>query len=718
VSEAAIVSSGVVIPARCYHSDIRAIASVCWAFKGQVMRPRTAIGVMLISALVVTSAADRARAQQAPPPPPPQQQPPPPPPDPQQQPTFRARVDSVSVDVIVLDRQGNPVTDLKPEDFEIRENRKLQTIETFKFIDIEASRGERPMPYRDLTSLSDQRREASRDDTRLVVIFLDDYHVRLGNSLRVREQLAAFVSQLTPHDLVALMYPLTQASALTFSRNHDGTAAALMNFQGRKYDYTPRNAYEERYQLQPPEVLERLRNEITMSALEALCAFLGSLREGRKTVLFVSEGLSSTLPAGIRTKGSILSRPGGVAGAADPNLDDRMSLIGTNEVLRLLREVFAAAGRSNTSVYTLDPRGLATGEAGIEDNMSAGDNRALNEALDSLRTIADQTDGRAIVGRNDPFPGLQQMVRDTGAYYLLGYTSSEAPRDGRFHQIDVRVKRPNVEVRARKGYWASTAEEVERATAPPKPEPVRDVRDAINDLVSGAEPARRRAFGFWIGATRGPGEDAEVIMSWDAPAPDSTTDPGDIVERVTAVVTTMSGEQLFSGAIEKAADPSRAGGRVTFPAPPGRLRVRFTAENAQGRRVDAMDEGFVVPDFRGNAFFITPPAVYTGRTVRALQDLRQESQPVPVTSRAFSRTDRLLLRFDVHAPGGVTPKITMRLLNQQGDAMATLQEPALRGGRYESEIGLGALPPGDYLIEIAASAGSESTRHLMGIRIG
>ena len=655
----------------------------------------------------------RARNRQLPPPtPPPQQQPPATP----QQPTFRARVDSVSVDVIVLDKQGNPVTDLKAEDFEIRENRKVQTIETFKFIDVEASRGERPSPARDLTSLSDQRREASRDDTRLMVIFLDDYHVRLGNSMRIREQLAAFVSQLTPHDLVALMYPLTQASALTFSRNHDGTAAALLNFQGRKYDYTPRNAYEERYQLQPPEVLERLRNEITMSSLEALCAFMGSLREGRKTVLYVSEGLSSTLPAGIRTKGSIM-RPGGVAGATDPNLDDRMSFIGTNEVMRLLRQVFAAAGRSNTSVYTLDPRGLATGEAGIEDQIGPGDNRALNEALDSLRTIADQTDGRAIVGRNDPIPGLRQMVKDTGAYYLLGYTSSEAPRDGKFHQIDVRVKRPNVDVRSRKGYWSYTAEEVERASAAPKPEPVRDVREAIDDLVSVAEPARRRSFGFWIGATRGQGEDAEVIVSWEAPAPDSTTDPGDVVQRVSVVASTVTGEQLFSGPIEKAAEGTRLAGRVTFPAPPGRLRVRFTAENAQGRRVDAMDEGFVVPDFRGTAFFITPPAVYRGRTVRDIQTLRQASQPVPVATRAFSRTDRLFLRFDVHPPAGVTPTVTMRLLNQQGDLMAALANPTSKDGLFESEIGLGALPPGDYLIEIAASAGIESTRHLLGIRI-
>ena len=61
--------------------------------------------------------------------------------------------------------------------------------------------------------------------------------------------------------------------------------------------------------------------------------------------------------------------------------------------------------------------------------------------MDSLRVLADQTDGRAIVNRNDPLPELQQMMRELSAYYLLGYTSTVAPRDGKFHQIQVRVKR-------------------------------------------------------------------------------------------------------------------------------------------------------------------------------------------------------------------------------------------------------------------------------------
>src|SRR5262245_12819484 len=166
---------------------------------------------------------------------------------PAQQPTFRARVDSVSVDVQVTDKTGKPVDDLTPEDFEVKEAGKVQTVDTFKLIKIDENPNSEPP--REILSFESQAREAARDDTRLIVIFLDDYHTRRGNSMRVKGQLSRWVSSLNDHDLVAVAYPLTPPAVMTFTYNHDGIAAAIEKFEGRKYDYTPRNAYEERYQL-------------------------------------------------------------------------------------------------------------------------------------------------------------------------------------------------------------------------------------------------------------------------------------------------------------------------------------------------------------------------------------------------------------------------------------------------------------------------------------
>ena len=138
---------------------------------------------------------------------------------------FRSGIDSISVDVNVTDKQGRPVTDLTAADFEVREEGKPQAIEAFRLVKIDDDR-EEPLPTRDILSSADHARELAREDNRLLVIFLDDYHTRLQNSWNVREKLAQFVVQLQPYDLVALTTPLRPASALTFSRNHESTASS------------------------------------------------------------------------------------------------------------------------------------------------------------------------------------------------------------------------------------------------------------------------------------------------------------------------------------------------------------------------------------------------------------------------------------------------------------------------------------------------------------
>ena len=117
----------------------------------------------------------------------------------------------------------------------------------------------------------------------------------------------------------------------------------------------------------------------------------------------------------------------------------------------------------------MDPRGLAVFEYDINQGVGLQQDRTdLNASLDSLHVLANNTDGRAIVNRNDLAAGMKQIMRDASGYYLLGYTSTAAPTDGRFHAIDVKVKRPNVDVRARKGYLAYTAEDAARATRRPR----------------------------------------------------------------------------------------------------------------------------------------------------------------------------------------------------------------------------------------------------------
>ena len=174
-----------------------------------------------------------------------------------------------------------------------------------------------------------------------------------------------------------------------------------------------------------------------------------------------------------------------------------------------IREVYDTVNRNNTSIYAVDPRGLAVFEYDINQGVGLQTDRLdLNASLDSLHVLANNTDGRAIVNRNDLAAGMKQIMRDASGYYLLGYTSAAAPTDGRFHTIDVRVKRPNVEVRSRKGYWAYTNEDAARASTPAKAGPPPEVSKALNAI---AEPARADTRTVSTGPTSAGRQDARDV---------------------------------------------------------------------------------------------------------------------------------------------------------------------------------------------------------------
>src|SRR5438046_1694329 len=145
-------------------------------------RRSCAVILLTVGALVAQPRAQNAPAGQAA-----QTAPSPPtqatdqPPAPGQPPIFRAGINFVRVDVIVSDKAGNPVADLKPEDFEITEQGKSQKVETFKLVSLDG--GRMPTgdgPPRQIRTDADEESEAARDDVRLFAIFFDDYHVTRG----------------------------------------------------------------------------------------------------------------------------------------------------------------------------------------------------------------------------------------------------------------------------------------------------------------------------------------------------------------------------------------------------------------------------------------------------------------------------------------------------------------------------------------------------------
>jgi VWFA-related protein len=661
-----------------------------------------------------------------------QQAPQAPQPDPtatdQQQPVFRAGINFVRVDVIVTDKNGNPVGDLKPEDFEVTEQGRPQKVETFKLISLDGGlMAAASAPPRQIRTDADEENEAARDDVRLFAIFLDDYHVRLESSLAAREQVARFVeTQLGPSDMVGLMYPLEPTASVRMTRNHAAIMKALRQFRGRKYDYTPQNELEERYAYYPTEQVERIRNEVSLSALKALIMHMGTLKEGRKALILLSEGYTNMLPPQMRDP--VAALPGfGNPASRDPDagagslLEDRAAFSANSDMEMDLRQVYDMANRNNTAIYAVDPRGLATGEFGIDQNIGPRIDRTyLNSTLDTLRTLALQTDGRAIVNRNDLTVGMKQIVRDSSAYYLLGYNSTFTATDGKFHEIKVRVKRPGVQVRARRGYWAFTAQEAAKALAPPKPQLPKAVDSAIAAI---SQPSRSRVVRTWIGTERGSSGKTKVTFVWEpvARAPGDATRSVDVPARVSLMAIGPDGGPFFRGRVpeaSRAASPLAPGSKVTFEVPPGKMQLRVSVEGASSEVLDAEVREVIVPDLTMPNTALGTPELFRARTVREFQQLKGDSQATPTAGREFSRTERVFLRVPAYTPGAAPASVTAKLLNRGGQSIADLTVTrSAAADASEIDLSLASYPAGEYLVEITASGQGGEAKELVGFRI-
>ena len=678
--------------------------------------------VLLVLSLALTVGAQEPSQPPAPPPPTPEQQAGTPPAgtDAAGQPVFRTGINFVRVDVIVTDKQGNPVTDLTQADFEVFEDGKPQAVETFKLVKVDTVTTE--YTTRAIRTRADEETAAADESARIFVFFLDDYNVRLGNSMAARKPVSDFIrNQLAPNDLVAVMYPLTPLDAVVLTRNHEGVIRAVERFEGRKFRYEPRNDIEQRYAEQPTEIVERIRRQVSLSALKGLSVKLGALREGRKAIVLLSEGYTAMLPPQMR------DAMAGFSGLGNPNWnnplagennlqEERARNMAEFDLQSELQNVFDAANRSNTAIYAVDPRGLSTGEFDIQDNVGPRQSQeALRSTMASLQVLAENTDGRAIVNRNDLAKGMEQIVRDSSAYYLVGYNSSQAPQDGKFHPIRVRVKRPGVQIRARKGYWALSAEDTARATAPPKAGPPPAVSKAIASIapVSGG----RRFVRTWYGTEPGQDGRTKVTFVWE-PVPAAPGVRREEPKQISLVAESPAGEEYFNGPVGDLAS-SPKGASVSFDVKPGKVRFRLEVAGDGAMALDKEDREIVVPDLTAADLRLATPRVFVARTGREYQQLKSDPAATPTALREFRRTDRLVIRFDTFGKPTGALTLSAKLLNKQGQKMTDLPlMPPATEPQGQVDLPLSSLAVGEYLLEVSAtSEGQQPSTELVAFRV-
>ena len=619
------------------------------------MRPLVAIGVMAAAAAVVPGARPAAQAQPAP----------------------AARISVVRADVIVSDARGRPVENLTPADFAIAENGAPQTVDTVRFVKI--GRGTQPdagtAPIR---SAFDEQEQAGRDGTRLVAILLDEYHVSAASTGRVRDALTRFVDQdLGPRDLVAVLKPLDSLLTIRMTRDRDQIRHVIDTFQGRLGEYEARSAFEQNFIAGAPARIEQVRTQVATSALNALVVHLGRLADGRKSVVLVSDGLMR----GVRRRG----------GESLPTID----------------AVIRSANRYNVSIYPITPDGTP-------------DSAEPAPEAETLRALADGTDGHALIAGGDPNDDLQQIVDDASAYYLLTYRSTHVD-DGKFREVQIHVKRPNVSVRARKGYWALWPDEAFVAEllargdepAPSKLPPAFDVPRRTSPLI---HP--------WFGTSRGADGKIRVTFVWEpvgrVPGDRSRVGPP---ARVELKALGPDGALVFDGTVMPAtgselqsrADPAAA--RAIFDVAPGRVRLVMAIEDAGAQPIDSDAREITIRDLQGPVALGTAEVLRI-RTARDFRAVDADPDAVPVASREFSRTERLLIRFPAYAPGE-SPRASARLLGRSGAALRDLPvaAPKTGGGLFQIDLPLAGFAPGEYSIEISVSSPAGEAKDLVGFRV-
>jgi hypothetical protein len=154
-----------------------------------------------------------------------------------------------------------------------------------------------------------------------------------------------------------------------------------------------------------------------------------------------------------------------------------------------------------------------------------------------------------------------------------------------------------------------------------------------------------------------------------------------------------------------------------FDVPPGRLRLRMSIHDVTAQVLDVDVRDISVRELKGDVAVGTPE-VLRARNAREFRTLDTESA-VPVASREFSRTERLLVRFQAYGPTGEQPRVSARLLSRMGQPMRDLPVAAAASGDAEHaiDLSLASLATGDYIIEVEAKGPAGDVKDRVGFRV-
>ena len=526
------------------------------------------------------------------------------------------------------------------------------------------------------------------------------------------------------NDTAAIVYTSGRSDvAQEFTNSQRRLLNAVDKFMGRKLrsstlerldeEQRTRGTRQQGDRIDDPFDQERaMTARTTLDSLRNLSNYLAGISGRRKAIIYFSEGVDYDIYDVFSTSG------------------------GASAVLQASRDAVAAATRANVSIYGIDPRGLGAmaddmievqdtpQDASLNLGLSSFGNE-LQRSQDSLRVLSNETGGFAVVNQNDMATAFERVVADNSAYYLLGYYSTNERRDGKFRKIEVKVTRPGLTVRSRKGYVAARGRSEVKDDGKTAPE----LRAALSSpLPTSALPMALAAAVFKGGAGKGAVVLSTLIAARDL---DLVEKDGTFNNQLELVITAADyGGKSFPGdraTLTLAMKPDsvqrlRAGGfRIlnSIDLPPGRYQLRVAARESNTKRAGSVVYDLDVPDFTKDKLALSGLAL-TSATSGLIPTARPKDPlakmlPGPMTTwRDFVQGDEIALFAELYDNIKQAHKVDIEtsLRSEGGQAVFETKEERdsteLAGGPggygFTARVPLKDVPPGLYVLRVTGKA--------------
>lgn len=582
----------------------------------------------------------------------------------QRQPQFRTRTDLIALDVSVLDRKRQPVRGLTPSDFVIKEDGKLQMIETFAAVDIPD-----PVPPTAgwMRDIAPDVQSNQIDDHRVVVFVLDNWSGPLDTwEGRTGRRVAHdIVDRLGPADVAAVLVLYGTEFAQDFTQDRQLLSAAIDQKQSV---------------LSPASLGPGVRIRDTYRrVMQDVVNYLADLPDRRKALIYVGQG-------------------------TEPNFREAADLIND-------------AKRANVNIYCFDLNGLV---APVPDPMPG--KAMILDPRQSYReemvAISNATGGDATVNTNRPTDEVPQIFVENGSYYLLGYVSTNQNEDGRLRRISVSVDRSGVSVRNRRGYYAS-----ERGSGKNVSKPPAVTQSAIAGLLPQRAVTLEAVAAPFAASGRKEAAIATTVGLMTAAGGSSATNEVEVLVRAFTPVGDARGQQVEHLRVPNGTEPGTHLDVLTqIGLEPGRrYELRISVRDLALERTGSVYTFLDVPDFARDPLSLSGLVLTHGNAEGGPRAALRDLVPViPTTRRSFVKSDLAAIFLRVYQGGQRPPRaatLTMHIVDDHDRRVfeRSIETDAnrftgdVRAAEYLLDLPLTNLSPGHYLAVVAASLESRET---------